>query len=92
MSHILRCQVRDLRRGVCVSDAGGGEGEVLLEPEEGCGDGGGEVGGCVDGEGDVGAVQGEGGDEGRGFGGDCGGVLDFVSLDVVAMGCADLCS
>lgn len=87
VANVRRCEVGYLGRGVvCLRDAGGGgEGDVLLEPEEGGGDGGAEVGGGVDGDGDVGAVEGEGGDEGWGAGGDCGG-MGLVVHDRACMG------
>lgn len=63
--------VGDLGRGGDATDAGGGgEGDVLLEPDEGCRDRGAQVCGRVDDDGDVGCVEGDGGAEGRGVGGD----------------------
>lgn len=52
--------VGDLGADVCAADAGGGEGDVLLEPDEVGGDGRAEVGGRVDYDGDVGFVEGGG--------------------------------
>lgn len=77
MADVRRCQVRDLGGGVGNGDAGGGEGDVLLEPEQVRGDGGAEVCGCVDGDGYVGAVEGEWGDEGWCVCWDCGRMLVF---------------
>ena len=48
--------VGDLGADVCAAGAGGGEGDVLLEPDEVGGDRGAEVRGCVDYDGDVGFV------------------------------------
>lgn len=53
---------------------GGGEGDVLLEPDEGGWDRRAEVGGRVDDDGDVGCVEGEGAREEGGLGGDWGGL------------------
>lgn len=84
VADVRGCEVGYLGRGgVCAGDAGGGgEGDVLLEPEEGGRDGGAEVGGGVDGDGDVGAVEVERGDEGWGGRKDCGrwGLVVWVGL------------
>lgn len=70
--------VGDLGRGGGAADAGGGgEGDVLLEPDEGGWDRGAEVCGRVDDDGDVGRVEGDGGAEGRSVGGDWGGWVSF---------------
>lgn len=61
-----RGDVGDLGAGVCAADAGGGEGDVLLEPDEVGGNWGAEVCGRVDYDGDVGFVEGEGAAEGGG--------------------------
>lgn len=58
MADGCRGGVGHLGARVCAADAGGGEGDVLLEPDEVGGDGGAEVGGCVDDDGDVGFVEG----------------------------------
>ena len=63
-------EVRYLGCGVYNADARGGKGHVLLEPEEGGGDGSAEVRGCVNGNGDVGAIESDWGDQGGCLGGD----------------------
>lgn len=62
--------VGDLGAAVGAADAGGGEGDVLLEPDEVGRDRGAEICGCVDEDGDVGCVEGEAAAEGGDFGGD----------------------
>lgn len=65
--------VGDLGRAGGAADAGGeGEGDVLLEPDEGGRDRGAQVCGRVDDDGDVGGVEGDGGAKGGSVGGDCG--------------------
>ena len=63
--------VGHLGGAVCAADAGGREGDVLLEPDEVGGDGGTEICGCVDYDGDVGFVERADGAERGGEGGDC---------------------
>ena len=60
-----------LSGAVCAADAGGREGDVLLEPDEVGGDRGAEICGCVNYDGDVGFVERAGGAERGGEGGDC---------------------
>ena len=56
MTDIRRSEVRYLSCGICGTNVGSGECEVLLEPEEGRRDQSAEVGSCVDCDGNVGAV------------------------------------
>lgn len=61
-----RGDVGDLGAGVCAADAGGGEGDVLLEPDQVGGDWGAQVRGRIDYDRDVGFVEAEGAAEGGG--------------------------
>ena len=56
MTDIRRSEVRYLSCGICGTNVGGGECEILLEPKEGRGDGSTEVRSRVNCDGDVGAV------------------------------------